>query len=90
MDRHAREELQLEPMRGDPSQYIRRNDEDVDGVMGNYVDDGCLAGNGRMQELTENTLKRIDSKPRAWDNFEFFGTQIKTLALSSFSIGQES
>ena len=43
-----------------------------------------------MEELTEKMLKRFDSKPRVWDNFEFFGMQIKTLAPSSFSIGQES
>lgn len=90
MDRHAREDLQLEPTRGDSSLYIRSNDEDVDSVMGNYVDDGFFAGSEGMEELTEKMLKRFDSKPRARDNFEFFGTEIKILASSSFSIRQES
>ena len=39
--------------------------------------------------VNRKTLKQFDSKPRVWDNFECFGTQIKTLALSLFSIGQE-
>ena len=48
MDLHAREELKLIPLRGDPSLYIKRNDEYVDSVTGNYVDDGCLTGNESM------------------------------------------
>ena len=43
-----------------------------------------------MQLLIEKTLHRLDSKLRLWDNFEFFGTTIKTVSPSSFSIGQES
>ena len=58
--------------------------------MGNYVDDGCLSGNERMQGMTEKAPNPFHSKPSGWDNFEFFGTQISTLGPSSFSIGQES
>lgn len=80
VDWKAGKEIQLEPMRGDPSQYIRKNDEDVDGVIGNYADDRCIAGKERMEEVTRKTLTRLDSKLRAWDNFEYFGTESKTLA----------
>lgn len=89
VDAHARKDLQLEPLRGDPSLYIKRNEEDVDGLMGMYVDDGCLAGNETMQRLTELTLKRFDSKPREWDTFEFFGTSVRTLKQGTFSISQK-
>lgn len=61
---HAKDDLGLIPLRGDPSLYIKRNEQDVDGVMGVYVDDSCIAGNENMQQLTEKTLQRFDSKPR--------------------------
>ena len=90
IDRRAREELHLEPLLGDPSLYIKRNSEDIDGLMGNYVDDGCLAGNGKMEALTEKTLHRFEWKPCVWDNLECFGTTVTNIGPRLFSLGQES
>lgn len=52
VDNHAKNDLGLVPLRGDPSLYIKRNDGDVDGLLSMCVDDGCLAGNAKMQDLT--------------------------------------
>ena len=89
VDRHAKQDLGLVPLLGDPSLYVKRNEEDVDGLLGMYVDDVFLGGNVEMQRLTELTLKRFDSKKRVWDNIEFFGTSIQTEDGGLFSITQE-
>ena len=72
VDNHAKNDLGLVPLLGDPSLYIKRNEEDVDGLLGMCVDDRCLAGNEKMQQLTKLTLKKFESRPHQWDNFEFF------------------
>lgn len=62
VDRHAKQDLGFVPLLGIPSLYVKRNDEDLDGLLGMYVDDGALGGDSSMQELTELTLKKFDSK----------------------------
>lgn len=54
-DRHAKKDIGLEPLLGDPSLYIRHICEDIDGLMDLYVDDGYLAGNESMKTLTQRT-----------------------------------
>ena len=90
IDHHAKDDLGLVPLLGDPSLYIKRNDEDLDGLLGMCVDDGCLAGDKVMQSLTELTLQRFDSRPREWDNFEFFGTSIFTVKNGHFLVSQKA
>ena len=90
VDHHAKDDLGLVPLLGDPSLYIKRIDEDVDVLLGMCVDDGCLAGNEAMQELTKLTLQTFESRPREWDNFDFFGTSISTVRSSHFRISQKA
>lgn len=45
VDRHAKNKLGLVPPLGDPSLYSMRNDEDLDKLLGMYVDNGCDVGN---------------------------------------------
>lgn len=42
------QELSLVPLLGDPSLYVKRNDEDLDDLLGTYIDDGCLGGQEEM------------------------------------------
>ena len=88
-DRHAKQDLHMTPTAGDPSLYIivpggseRKTEEDdePEGCMGNYVDDGLLAGNEAFQKLTNATLQKFESRERVWDNFEFFGCELKTIS----------
>ena len=89
VDRHVKHDLGLVPLLGDPSLYVKRNEEDLDGLLGMYVDDSFIGGNDSMQELTKLSLKKFDSKERVWDNFEFFGTSIQSYADGSFSVTQQ-
>lgn len=52
--------------------------------------DDCLnAGHKSFQNLATATIKRLDCKPRVYDNFDFFGSQNKTMDDGSFSMSQE-
>lgn len=49
VNRHTQDDLVLLPLLSYLSLYIKRNDEDIDGLLRMFVDDGCLAGNKMMQ-----------------------------------------
>ena len=79
VDRHARDDLGMKARTGDSSLYIKpRQGREAEGLMGMLLNDGLLCGNTEFQRLTEATLKKFDSKPREWDNVEFYGLKIKT------------
>ena len=90
VDHHAKDDLGLVPLLGGPWLYIKRNDEDVDGLLGMCVDAGCLARNEVMQELTELTLQNFESRPWEWDKFDFFETSISIVRSSHFPISQKA
>ena len=90
VDRHVKHNLGLVPLLGDPSLYVKRNEEDLDGLLGMYVEDILLGGNDDMQELTKLSLKTFDSKERIGDNFKFFRTSFETHADGSSSVTQEA
>lgn len=77
---------------GDASLYVKRStpkdDSSVDGVSGMYVDDSINAGNERFEQLTEMTLQKFESKPRTYDDFDFFGAQIRTILPHTFTFDQ--
>ena len=89
VDRHAKKDLSMESMTGDSSPYAKsEHGSEAEGLMGMLVDDGLLCGNIKFQRLTEATLERFDSRPREWDNLEFYGLQIKTIPGDGFVIDQ--
>lgn len=87
---HAKVDLGLVTSRGDPSLYMKSNEEDLDGQFGMYVDDVFLAGNDKLQRTTERTIRKFDSKLRKWDIFTFFRTYIVTKQDGSFDITQNT
>lgn len=88
---HTEKDLELSSLTGDPSLFVKRNDDSVDGIIGNYVDDFVHGGNERFQELTLKTLNVFEAKPRKWDCFEFVGVTINTKQgeARSFTLSQE-
>lgn len=88
IDRHSREDLNLSPTKGDPSLYVKHNMKDIDGLLAVYADDELICGNEKMHSLISETLKRFETKPLVYDEFDFFGTHIKKLSGSQFSIDQ--
>lgn len=43
----------------------------VEGVAWSYVDDGIDAGSENFETLTEQALKKFESKPRVYDLFDY-------------------
>lgn len=88
IESHVVNDIGMKPLISDPSLYVKTGDDGPEGITGSYVDDCLHAGNEEFQKTTEVSLKKFDSKPRVYDNFDFFGTQIKT-EQGNFFVGQE-
>lgn len=84
MDEHLINDIGMTPTPGDPALYVKIINENgrtnVVGITGSYVDDSINGGKGRFQDMTMNTLRKFESKPRIYDTFDFFGMQIETRA----------
>ena len=61
---HVKEDLVMDPLTGDPALFLKKDAGDHDGMLGAYVDDSCMGGNKRFQDLTTDTLDQFESKPR--------------------------
>lgn len=57
--------------------------------MGTYVDDCLNTGTTRLEKLAEMTLSKFNSKPRIYDSFDFYGTQLATIEKGSFHLSQK-
>jgi len=75
---HVKEDLVMDPRTGDPALFLKKDAGDPDGI-GAYVDDSCMGGNKRFQDLTTATLDKFESKPRVFDDFTFIGVSVRTL-----------
>ena len=77
-DKHIKDDLSMVPTEIDPSLYIKEGSEHTDGLLGTYEDDSLLCGDKSLQELTERTLQRFESRPRQWDDIDFLGVHVST------------
>lgn len=87
---HLTNDIGMKPLTGDGAVFVRRNGDEIEGITGSYVDDCLNAGNADFEQTTEKTLQRFESKPRVYDDFDFFGTQIRTIAPGKFSMTQRN
>lgn len=85
---HVVNDLGMQPLRSDPALYAKFINQELCGITGIQVDDSLNAGDQRFEKITEATLTRFDSKPRLYDTFDFFGSQVATLDDKSISLGQ--
>ena len=70
--------LKLEQTDGDMSCYYKREEEEeLQGLLGVYVDDTLAAGSEKFKKLTDNIEKHFESKPREYLPFQFAGINIK-------------
>ena len=76
---HVKEDLGMKPLTGDPALLVQMDGGAPEGMLGAYVDDSCMGGNEKFQDLTLATLDRLESKPRVWDDFQFIGASVRTL-----------
>ncbi len=75
---HVRNHMQMMPLTGDPSLFMKKSRGNTIGVLGRYMDDCLFAGNVEFNEVVNKTQKRFESKPVEWDSVEFRGVQIVT------------
>ena len=57
--------------------YKQTEDEELQGLLGVYVDDTLAAGTEKFKKLTDNIEKHFESKPRDYLPFQFAGINIK-------------
>lgn len=88
IDDHLKHDLCMTKAVSDVSLYFKFKGDQLYGITGNYVDDNINAGTPEFEKETEATLKKFESKPRVYDSFSFFGTQVKTLRPGVFSLSQ--
>lgn len=79
----------MDALVGDRSLYIRL-DDDGEGIPGQYVDDGIMAGEEEFQTVADKTLERFESKQRVYDDFDFFGQHVRTVSSEELEISQSS
>lgn len=51
----------------------------MNGVCGSYVEDSLNADSATFERLAEVTLIMFEFNPRVYDNFDFYGIQIRTI-----------
>ena len=75
---HIHEYLQMEPLTGDPSLYVKKRNGNTICMLGGYVN-GCLfAGNEEFKKYIRNMKRKFDAKPIEWGNVQFLGVHIHT------------
>ena len=76
---HVKEDLGTEPLTGDPALFVKMDGDAPEGILGAHVDDSCMGGNEKFQNLTLATLDKFETKPRVRDDFQFIGVSVWTL-----------
>lgn len=90
MNSHLVEDLGMKSTIGDPALYTKVDSKErILGISGYYVNDSLNAGRVDFQYLTEKTFEMFESKPRVYDSFDVFGSQIRTKPTGTFEVTQQ-
>lgn len=89
IDEHLINALGMKSLTGDAAMFVRKQDGVLEGVTGSYVEYCLNAGPTEFDKHTKITLKRFKFKPRIHQNFDFFGTQVRTVKPGTFSLSQK-
>lgn len=77
---HIEEDLRMLPLTSDISLYFKKHPNGtLSGMLGTYVDNSYMDGDGQFQDLTKKTWKRFQAKERTLDDDEFVGVRVSTL-----------
>lgn len=74
----------------DASFYLKLNDDILYGITGSYVEENINARDELFQEFSKLTVQTFDCKPRKYDTFCLFGTQINTARPGRFYLSQHN
>lgn len=88
IEEHAINDLGMTALLSDSALYAKFAGGRLIGISGLQVDDCLNAGNKEFEELTNLTFQKFESKLRVYSNFDFFGTQIRTIAPGKYYVGQ--
>lgn len=83
---HVVDDLGMTPTIGDSALYTKETNGKVDGICGSFVDDTLNAGSDTCERLAEVTLTMFESKSRDYENFDFYGTQIRTIKPGEYEV----
>lgn len=68
--------LGLTNLDSDLSFYFNHHDSEPSGILATYVDYIINAGDDECAQITEKIEKRLETKPRIYDDFHFAGLHI--------------
>ena len=75
---HFKKDLGMSSLTGVPALLIKPNEDNIDGMLGEYLEDTCMGGKEKCQDLTLATLNKSESEPRAWDEFKCICVSVRT------------
>ncbi len=73
---HILEKLGMKSLSGDPSLYIKQENERTDGLLGIYADDCLFASHDSFINCIKKTQDEFESKPVKRDDVEFSGVRM--------------
>lgn len=86
-----RDFLGIDNLESDLSLYAQfKNDGELDGMFGTYVDDICNAGNESFEKLSSTFEQRFDTKDRKDDDFHFSGVHIQKHENGTITVDQRA
>lgn len=73
------------PVPGDSSLYLKRSPGSLERMTGTYVDDCLNTRTSEIDEFIEQIFPlNLDSTPRVYDEFDFYGSQVAIIAKETF------
>lgn len=81
--------LGMKSLYSDAALYVKSGKNKAERFLKTYVDDSLNSGFEIFQSLAKKSTTKFERKPRVYDNFDFYRTQLKTVAGGSFPITQD-
>lgn len=75
IDYHLTKDFHMNRAISDSSLYFKTVNNKLSGITGNYLAGSLNDVNETFQDETKLNLRIVESKPRTYDHFTFFGTQ---------------
>lgn len=89
LEEHIINDLGMSPLADDSELYLKHRNGALVGITGSHVDNSLHTEYKESEALAEATLETFEAKPRLCGSFDFFGTQISTIKVNTFSVLQK-
>jgi len=74
----VKEDLVMNSLTSDSVIFLQKDAGDPDGMLGAYVDNSCMVGKKRFQDLTTATFDKFQSEPQANRDVTYIGASMCT------------